>query len=114
MTEPEQQEEESIGALIGRLVEDGKGYARAEIGYYRTLAMSKLGEARAGLILGAAALVIALCAVTALIVGLILSLSTLVGPGLATLIVIAGALALAGLLGWLAWRQVGRLFGSKP
>lgn len=114
MTEPEEQEEESIGALIGRLAEDGKGYARAEIGYYRTLAASKLGEARAGLILGAAALVIALCAVTALIVGLILSLSTLVGPGLATLIVIAGALALAGLLGWLAWRQVGRLFGSKP
>jgi hypothetical protein len=113
VAEPEQQEE-SIGALIGRLVEDGKGYARAEIGYYRTLAISKLGEAKAGLIFGVTALVIALCTVTALLVGLILSLAPLVGPGFATLIVILGALALAGLLGWLAYRQISRLFGSKP
>jgi uncharacterized membrane protein len=107
-------EEESVGELIGRLVEDGKGVARAEIGYYRALVASKLGEARTGLILGTVALVIALCSVTALLVGLILSLAPLVGPALATLIVIAVALALAGLLGWLAYRQVQRMFGSKP
>ncbi len=111
MAEPET--EESIGALIGRLVEDGKGYARAEIGYYRTLAVSKLGEARSGVILGVAALVIALCAVTALLVGLILSLATLVGPGWATLIVIVAALALSALLGWLAYKRFQRMFGSK-
>lgn len=112
MAEPEVQEE-SIGALIGRLVEDGKAYARAELGYYRTLAASKLGEAKAGLMLGAAALVIALCSVTALLVGLILSLAPLVGPGWATLIVIVGALALSGLLGWLAYRHIQRLFGGN-
>ena len=110
MAEPET--EESIGTLIGRLVEDGKGYAHAEIGYYRTLVASKLGEAKLGLIFGVTALVIALCAVTALLVGLILSLATLVGPGLATLIVIAAALALSGLLGWLAYKRIQRLFGS--
>lgn len=109
MGEPE---EESIGELIGRLVEDGKGVARAEIDYYRALAATKVGEARAGLILGIAALVIALCSVTALFVGLILSLAPLVGPGLATLIVIVVALALAGLLGWLAYRHLARLFGD--
>lgn len=106
-------EEESIGTLIGRLVEDGKSYAHAEIGYYRTLVASKLGEAKLGLIFGLAALVIALCAVTALLVGLILSLATLVGPGWATLIVILAALALAGLLGWLAYKRIQRLFGSE-
>jgi hypothetical protein len=106
--------EESIGTLIGRLVEDGKAYARAEVGYYRTLATSKLGEAKAGLILGAAALVIALCTVTAMLVGLILSLTPLVGPALATLIVTFGALVLSGLLSWLAVRHLQRLFGSKP
>lgn len=109
MGEPE---EESIGELIGRLVEDGKGVARAEIDYYRALAATKVGEARAGLILGIAALVIALCSVTALLVGLILSLAPLVGPGLATLIVIVVALALASLLGWLAYRHLARLFGD--
>jgi len=105
--------EESIGELIGRLVEDGKGVARAEIGYYRTLLASKLGEAKAGLILGTVALVIALCSVTALLVGLILSLTPLVGPWLATLVVIVLALALAALLGWLAYRHFQRMFGSK-
>lgn len=113
MDEPDTQEE-SIGVLIGRLVEDGKSYARAEIGYYRTLAASKFAEARLGLIFGATALVIALCSVTALLVGLILALAPLVGPGWATLIVILAALALAALLGWLAWQRIQRLFGSKP
>lgn len=112
MSEPEAAEE-GVGELIGRLVEDGKGFARAEIEYYRTLAASKVGEARAGLILGITALVIAFCSVTALLVGLILSLTPLVGPGLATLIVIVVALALAGLLGWLAYRHIARLFGDK-
>jgi len=111
--EPDTQEE-SIGVLIGRLVEDGKSYAQAEIGYYRTLAASKLAEARLGLIFGVAALVIALCSVTALLVGLILSLAGFVGPGWATLIVILVALALASLLGWLAYRRIQRLFGNKP
>ena len=113
MAEPDAPEE-SIGTLIGRLVEDGKAYARAEIGYYRTLAAAKLSEAKAGLILGAAALVIALCTVTALLVGLILSLTPLIGPGLATLAVVFGALLLSGLLGWLAVRHIQRLFGSEP
>ena len=106
-------QEESIGEMIGRLVEDGKGVARAEIGYYRTLVTSKLGEAKAGLILGAVALVIALCSVTALLVGLILTLTPLVGPALATLIMVVMALALASLLGWLGYRHIGRAFGSK-
>jgi len=110
---PEQQEG-SIGTLIGRLVEDGKAYARAEIGYYRTLAASKLAEAKLGLLLGATALVLALCTVTALLVGLILSLAPLVGAGWATLIVVLAALALSGLLGWLAYRHILRMFGSKP
>lgn len=113
MVEPEAQEE-SIGELLGRLVEDGKGFARAELSYYRTLGTGKLAEAKAPAIFGAAALVIALSAVTALLVGLILTLATLVGPGLATLIVILATLALAGLLGWLAYQRVSRMFGSKP
>jgi hypothetical protein len=111
VAEPET--EESIGTLIGRLVADGKDYAHAEIGYYRTLAASKLGEAKLGLIFGMAALVIALCTVTALLVGLILALATLIGPGWATLIVIAAALALSALLAWLAYTRIQRLFGSK-
>ena len=112
MAEPDNQE--SIGALLSRLVEDGKSFARAEIGYYRTFALAKLGEATGGLVLGLVALVLVLSAVTALLVGLILTLATLVGPGFATLIVIAATLVIAGLLGWLAYRHMLRVFGSKP
>ena len=112
MQEPQIQEE-SIGELLGRLVEDGKGYARAEIGYYRTLVTSKLGDAKAGVAMGAVALVLVLSAIGALLVGLILTLETLVGPGFATLIVIGVTLVLAGLLGWLAYRHIARVFGAS-
>ena len=58
-------------------------------------------------------LVLVLSAVTALLVGLILTLATLVGPGFATLIVILATLVVAGLLGWLAYRHMLRVFGDK-
>jgi ABC-type antimicrobial peptide transport system permease subunit len=106
-------EEESVGELIGRLVEDGKGFARAEIGYYRALAADKLDQARSGLILAGLALLLAVAAAIALVVGLVFALATLVGPGWATLIVVAATLAIAGLLGWLALRHFRRMTGAE-
>ena len=108
-----EQHEEGVGELFGRLVDDGKAFARAEIGYYRALAAVKAGQANGGVILIVAAVLIASACITALLVGLILSLATLVGPGLATLIVIVSALALAGLLGWLGVRSLQRSFGGE-
>lgn len=95
-----------IGQLFGQLVDDGKRYARAEIGVYKAKAADKVAPVKRAAVFGAAALVLALSAVTALLVGLILSLQTLVGPLAATAIVVLVTLALAGLLGWLAARQV--------
>ena len=108
-----QPEEEGIGELLGRLVEDGKGYAQAEIGYYRALIRSKLPDVTAALWMGAVALALVFAAMIALVVGLVLTLATLVGPGWATLIVFAGILAIAGLMGWLAYGHVKRLMGQK-
>ena len=112
MLQPQEQEE-GVGELLGRLVEDGKTFARAEVRYYRTLAMGKLAEAKTGVVFELGALVIALSALTALLVGLILTLATLVGPGFATLIVIVVALVLAGLLGWLGYRHFARMMGPS-
>ncbi len=106
-------QEESVGALIGRLVEDGKSFARAEIGYYRILATAKAREAGIGLGFGVVALVLACSAITALLVGLILSLATLIGPGLATAAVVLVTLAIAGLLGWFAYKHLLRVFGGE-
>lgn len=105
-------DEESIGDLLSRLVEDGKQFARAELGYYRALAADKLDQARAGLILAGAAVLLLLAAAIALVVGLVLTLATLVGPGWATLIAVAVTLAVAGLLGWLAVRHFRGMAGN--
>jgi hypothetical protein len=107
-------DEKSIGDLLQQLVEDGRGYAEAEIGYYRTLVRSKLRDARGMLWTGAVALVLAQAAAVALVVGLVFTLAPLVGPGFATLIVVFAFLAIAGLMGWLAWTHVKRIFKEKP
>ena len=114
MSAPEQSEDEGLGDLLTRLVDDGKGYAHAEISYYKTLVRSKLRDARSMLWLGALALALAQAAAVALVVGLVLTLSPRVGPGWATLIVVVSISAVAAILGRLAWVHVKRIVGEKP
>lgn len=109
-----QPEEKGIGELFQQLVDDGKAYGQAELAYYRTLLRSKLRDARAMLWMGAVALALAQAAAVALVVGLVLTLGPLVGPGFATLIVVTSFLAIAGLMGWLAWTHVKRIMKEKP
>lgn len=102
-------QDESLGALITRVVDDAKAYVGAEIALYRAKAMVWVGTIKIVAILGITALVLVNAAVIALLVGLILTLQTLVGPGWATLIVVAVTLAIAGLLGWLAAGRIGKM-----
>ena len=89
--------EESIGDLFGRLADDGRAYAKAEIELYRQIALHRAGRARAGLIALVAGGVLLLSSLTALILGLVLWLAALIGPLLAGL-AIAALLALTGYL----------------
>jgi Putative Actinobacterial Holin-X, holin superfamily III len=89
--------EESIGDLFGRLADDGRAYAKAEIELYRRIALRRAGRARAGLIALVAGGVLLLSSLTALILGLVLWLAALIGPLLAGLAV-AALLALTGYL----------------
>lgn len=100
-----------IGQLFSQLVDDGKRYARAEVELYKAKAQEKAEPIKWAAIFGGAAAVLALSAVTALLVGLILSLEPQVGPFGATLIVVLVTFAIAGLLGYLAYKQVA---GQKP
>lgn len=97
---------ESIPALIGRLVDNGEEFARAEIKLYRARLFSRLGEARNAIILAIVALSLVQAVIVAALVGLLGVLATWVGPGGATAIVVAGGLLLAGLLAWLALGQL--------
>jgi len=86
--------DESIGDLVGRLIEDGRTYAQAEIELLKRIAQHRAGRARTGLIMLVAGGVLALSALTALIFGFVLGLATLIGPvlaGLAVAAVLAGA-----------------------
>ena len=111
--EGEPQPEESIPSLVSRLIDDGENFVRAEVKLYRARLFSRLDEARNAILLGIGALVLAQAVLVAALVGLLMTLRWLVGPGWATLIVIVAALALSGLLGWLAYKRIQRLFGSK-
>lgn len=79
--------EESIGDLVGRLVEDGRDYAKAELDHYKAIAAHRAGRARAAAILLGAGAYLGLLIGVALVVGAVASLSRLIDPVLAGLVV---------------------------
>ena len=92
----------AIPQLVARLVDDAKTAARAEVGVYKAKASERVTAYKGAAILLGTAAVLGLAALVALLVGAILTVATLVGPGWATLIVVgvvsvvALALALIG------------------
>ncbi|MFD1787202.1 phage holin family protein [Sphingomonas floccifaciens] len=101
-----------IGDAIGQVAEDAKAYALAQVDVAKAVAAARFRAAKAGLILGVTAVLLAGSALTALLVGLIIALSTLTGPLLATAIVVVVVLAIAGILGARAASSLSRAFGG--
>ena len=101
-------DEAPIGELFGRLIDDGKAYAHAEVDLVRARAESQVDRAKLPLILGGAALAFGFASIIALVLTLVLALASLLGPLggglLATLIVVlvAGGLGFAALKSWQA------------
>ena len=94
-------EEETFPELVSRVVDDAKAVGRAELAVLRAQARLRMLAYRdASLLLGGAALA-GMCAAIALTVGTLMVFAACVGPGWATLIVVAVLLVLAALLGWL-------------
>jgi hypothetical protein len=107
-TDPGPQQERAIGELVHELIEDGKAYARAEIGLVKAIATAK-GKA---LILPAAlfgiAFILALAGVTALAVGVVLALTKFIGPLAAGFVGMVIFAAIAGCLGWYGAQRLSR------
>jgi hypothetical protein len=82
-------EDESLASIVGRLATETKSLATAEV----AVSKAKFGETAA-----AYKSVLALAALIALLVGAILTVATLVGPGWATAIVVVAVLAVAAIL----------------
>ena len=87
--------DETIGALVKRLVEDGRAYARAELDLVKGIARHRGAKAKSGAMLVGIGVVLLLCSLTALVLALVLGLATLIGPFGAGLVVFA-VLAIAG------------------
>ncbi|PTW49296.1 putative superfamily III holin-X [Sphingomonas faeni] len=91
-------EDESIASIVGRLATETKSLATAEVAVYK----AKFGETasayKSAAMFFAVASVLALAALIALLVGAILTVATLVGPGWATAIVVVAVLAVAAIL----------------
>lgn len=88
----------TLPELVGRLVDDARGVVSAEVELYKAKAGERVSAYRSAAVFFVAAGVLGLAALIALLVGLILTLSTLVGPGYATAIVVVVVLAIAGVL----------------
>lgn len=99
-------QDETLSDIVGRVVDDAKAVAQAELVVARERA--KVEARRFGIAAGlfAGAAVLAFAAIVALLVGLILSLLPHAGPGGSTVIVVLAALAVAALLGWLGYAKV--------
>ena len=101
-------DEKPIGDLFGRLIDDGKAYAKAEVELVRARAEGQAERAKLPAILGAGAIAFGFAAVIALVLTMVLALASLLGPlagGLiATVIAIlvAGGLGLAAVKSWKA------------
>jgi hypothetical protein len=98
--------ERPVGELVHELIEEGKAYARAEIGLIKAIATAK-GQALAwpaGLFL--LAFIVVQSAVTILAVGIFMALLSPLGPILAAII---ASLIFTGIAGALAWYGYQRL-----
>lgn len=104
----EEADEQPIGDLFGRLIDDGKAYAKAKIGLVRARADDQVERAKLPAILGASAIAFGFASVIALVLTMVLALASLLGPLagglLATLIslLVAGGLGLAAVKRWKA------------
>lgn len=102
-------EEKPIGELFGKLIDDGKAYARAELGLAKATAEAKAKAARKPALLGAAALLFLIAGVVVLCMTLALALATLVGPLAGGLIAALVTFAVAAGLGLWAKQEAEKL-----
>jgi hypothetical protein len=103
------EEEKPIGELFEQLIDEGKAYARAELGLVKATAEAKVEGARKPALLGAASLLFLIAGVVVLCMTLALALATLVGPLAGGLIASLVTFAIAYLLYFLATKELEKL-----
>lgn len=109
-------EKRSLIEDVKELAEDGRTVVEAELAYQQSRAAVAGTGARGVAAWGALALALVFFALMALVVGLLLGLTTVVGPWLATLITVVALAAFAGAAGFVAkarWQRTAKALSSK-
>ena len=91
-----EQDEVPIGELVGRLIDDGKGYARAELGLAKAKAEARADTLKLPALLLGAAFLFLQAGVVVLCITIALALATLIGPLAGGLVATLVALGIAG------------------
>lgn len=107
---PPQPRERPVGELVHELIEEGKAYARAEIGLAKAIATAKGKALALPAAMFGAAFICTLAAITALAVGVVLALEKFIGPLAAGLVGMLAFLSIAGGLGWYGYQRLRRDF----
>ena len=102
--------EAPLPELARQLASDGVSLARAEFLLATKRLAPKLAAARIAVALIVGAAILTMLATIALIVGLVMQLATLVGPGFAGLIICGAGLLIAGAMGIAGSRRLSRIF----
>ena len=102
--------ERPVGELVSELIDEGKAYARAEIGLAKAIAAAKAKALALPAGLFGAAFIFALAAITALAVGVVIALETFIGPLAAGFVGMLIFAAIAGGLGWYGYERLRRDF----
>ncbi len=100
--------ERPVGELVHELIEQGKGYARAEIDLAKAVATAKGKALALPAALFGAAFIFALAAVTAFAVGVVLALASFIGPFAAGFVGMLLFTAIGGGLAWFGYQRLRR------
>jgi hypothetical protein len=98
VSEPVRRDEAGIGELMSQLVVDARDMAQAEIGLVKARASASVNRYKSAAAFFGVAAVLGLSGLIALLVGLIMSLSPLIGPLLATLAVVGTMFLISAVL----------------
>lgn len=99
-------QDDSIGSLFGRLVDDAEAFVRAEIKLYRVEALARLASYRIYIAFAGIAALLALGSVILLLIALVFAIAPYTGVALAALIVSALSMLLAVVISGLIWRGI--------
>jgi len=99
-------DEESIATLFRRLSADARDVASSEIALVKARVAERVVAFRLAAVLLVIALLLTLATLSALLVGLILTIAPSLGPGWATLIVIGGSIIVIALLSSVALARI--------